>query len=61
MNNFYNGYKQLEMQPSQAETFKGNLEGMANSLAVCPDLWRATVEEFQAFIRANTEGGDGSR
>ena len=42
----------------EAETFKTNLEGMANSFGGLPGFMEGTVEEYQAFIRANTEGGD---
>ena len=42
----------------QAETFKANLEGLANSFGGLPGFMEGTVEEYQAFIRANTEGGD---
>ena len=42
----------------QAETFKGNLEAMANTFGGLPGFMEGTVEEYQAFIRANTEGGE---
>ena len=42
----------------QAETFKGNLVNLANEFGGLPAHMEGTVEEYQAFIRANTEGGD---
>ena len=41
----------------EAETFKGHLEGMANTFGGLPGFMEGTVEEYQAFIRANEEGG----
>ena len=40
-----------------AETFKGHLEGMANTFGGLPGFMEGTVEEYQAFILANTQGG----
>ena len=42
----------------EAETFKSNLEGMASTFGGLPGFMEGTVEEYQAFIRANTEGGE---
>ena len=46
---------------TQAETFKGNLEGLANTFGGLPEWVEPTVENLQAFIRANTEGGDAAK
>jgi len=42
----------------EAETFKGNLQGMADLFGGLPGFMEGTVEEYQAFILANTQGGE---
>jgi hypothetical protein len=43
---------------TESETFKRNLQGMADAMGGLPGFMQGTVEEYQAFIRANEEGGD---
>ena len=45
----------------EAATFKGKLDEMANTFGGLPGWIEPTVENFQAFIRANTEGGDAAK
>ena len=41
----------------EAETFKGHLVAVANTFGGLPGFMEGTVEEYQAFKRANEEGG----
>jgi methyl-accepting chemotaxis protein len=42
----------------EAETFKNNLEAMAQQFGGLPGFMEGTVEEYKAFIEANEQGGE---